>query len=72
MPTYIFILHERDVVLTKFEHELPDDDAALDVALVASKYSDVDVWAGEKVVAQLSKGDTRRTTVLGARYKTAS
>ena len=71
MRTYLFILHEGDVVLTKFEHELPDDEAALDVALVASKYAQVDLWAGERIVAQLDKGDTR-LSALSKRYDIAS
>ena len=71
MPVYLFILHEQDVVLTKFEHELPDDATALEVAQAASQYAEVDLWAGERIVAQLERSGAGCNT-LSPRCEAAS
>ena len=60
MGLYIFICHTGDddsVVAARLEQQFDDDLDALEAAEDLAENCHVDVWTGERLVAQIKKGN---------------
>lgn len=60
MTLYIFIFHSGDddnVLTARMELNLVDDLDALETAECLAEQCQVDVWTGERFVAQIKKGN---------------
>jgi len=58
MGLYIFIFHsDDDVAIQRVEARFEDDLDALEAAEHLAEHCKIDVWCGERLVAQIKKGN---------------
>ena len=60
MALYIFVFHSGGLPVYRAEQEFADDAEAIKTAAHLSRDVAVDVWLGERVLAELPKGAASR------------
>jgi len=65
MSLYVFIFHfGSDIADQRAELEFDEDIDALEAAENLAKQHEVDVWTGERLVAQITKGERATSRLL--------
>ena len=56
MALYLFVFHSAGLPVYRTEQEFADDEEAIRTAAHLSRDLAVDVWLGERILAELPKG----------------